>query len=472
MSSVRGRVVSRLAAVLLAPGLLVAGAMAGAGPAAAADGSSPQGGATATLNGLKTSDQAVIRQEGGEELKTGAGLFEMSVEEGGTLQTYSIDIHNPAQELARYQEATWSESTLHDNRDAGRIRWMLRHSYPQVNDLAKLASESGARQLTPGTAAAGTQVAIWRLSDAADVEAVDPNAEKLADHLQRAAKGLPEPEASLTLAPPAVSGKGGERLGPVTVHTNAPTVTVTPGADAVSLGVRIVGADGKPVTTAKDGSKLFFDVPTGTEPGTTSLTAQSATTVPVGRAFTGTGEHAKSQTQILAGSSGSTVSSTATAHWADEGAIPAVTAEKNCGKGGVDVTVANGGDGPFRFPLAGADYEIAPGETRTVTVPVEEEQPYEIKITGPDASERTFTGVLDCETAGTNGDETGLAPQTGSGPPVDSDDAATTGGEPDLAETGSSSNTPLLVGVALGLVVVGGVAMALVRKRKRGPSGD
>lgn len=470
MSSVRGRVVSRLAAILLAPGLLVAGATAG--PAAADERSSPQGGATATLNGLKTSDQAVIHQDGGEDLKAGAGLFEMSVEDGGTLQTYSIDIHNPAQALARYQEVTWSESSLHDNRDAGRIRWILQHSYPQVNDLAKLASESGARQLTPGTAAAGTQVAIWRLSDAADVEAVDPDAEKLADHLQRAAKRLPEPKASLTLAPPDVSGKAGDRLGPVTVHTNSPTVTVTPGADAASLGVRVVGADGRPVTAAKDGSKLFFDVPPGTEPGTTSLIAQSATTVPVGRAFTGTGEHAKSQTQILAGSSGSTVSSTATARWADEGAIPAVTSEKNCAEGGVDVTVANEGDGPFRFPLAGTAHEVAPGETRTVTVPVQEDQPYEIKIAGPDASERTFTGVLDCETAGTGGDETELAPQTGSESPIGSDDTATTGGEPDLAETGSSSNTPLLVGIALGLVVVGGVAMALVRKRKRGPSGD
>ncbi|AXK37793.1 TQXA domain-containing protein [Streptomyces armeniacus] len=465
----------------MAPGLLAAGAIAGAGPAAADSGPSPQGGATATLNGLKTSDQAVVRQDGAEDLKTGAGLFEMSVEDGGTLQTYSLDVHNPAQELARYQEVPWRASSLHDNRDAGRIRWILQHSYPQVNDLEKLASEARTGPLTPGTAAAGTQVAIWRFSDGADVRAVDPAAEKLADHLRSAARKMAEPKASLALTQPAVSGKDGGRLGPVTVHTSARNVTVTPGADAAASGVRITDKKGRPVTTARHGSELYFDVPAGAEPGTTSLTAQSATTIPVGRTLTGTGELAKSQTQILAGSSGSTVSATATARWADQGAIPALTAEKNCADGGVDVTSENKGDGPFRFTLGDVDYEIAPGETRTVTVPVAEDQSYKIEIPVPEGtgdggdygsgedSGRTFTGVLDCEPGATGSDEAGLAPQTGAETPLDGgDDTATTGGEPDLAETGNSSNTPLIIGLALGLVVVGGAAMLLVRKRKPG----
>ncbi|MGW7353881.1 thioester domain-containing protein [Streptomyces sp. NPDC054784] len=474
MTSVRGRATARLASVLLASGLLTAGAVAGAGQAAARGGLPEQGGAAATLNGLKTYGQALVRQEEGGDLKTGAGLFEMSVEDGGTLQTYSLDVHNPAQELARYQEVPWRASSLHGNRDAGRIRWILQHSYPQVNDLAKLASAARSGALTPETAAAGTQVAIWRLADGTDARAVDPAAQKLADHLTRAARKTAEPEGSLTLTPPAVAGKDGGRLGPVTVHTNAETVTVTPGPDAAAGGVRITDAEGRPVTMARDGAKLYFDVPAGAEPGTTTLTAQAATTVPVGRTFTGTGELARSQTQILAGSSGSTVSATAAVRWADKGPIPAVTAQKNCAEGGVDVTSANRGDEAFRFTLRDVGYEIAPGETRTITFPVGEDQPYRVELPAPEGADgggdRTFSGVLDCEAAGAEGadEEAGLSPQTGSESPVLGGDTATTDGGPDLAETGSDSDTPLLVGVAVGLVVVGGAAMVLVRKRKPG----
>src|SRR4051812_45463832 len=117
MISVRRRGAARLAAAVLASGLVAAGAIATAGPAVADDATPHQGGATATLGGLKTSDLAVIHQEGGQDQKVGAGLFEMTVDGGGTLQTYCIDIHNPTQRQAQYQEVPWSASSLHDNAD-------------------------------------------------------------------------------------------------------------------------------------------------------------------------------------------------------------------------------------------------------------------------------------------------------------------------------------------------------------------
>lgn len=465
MTSVRGRGLPRLAAAVLLPALLAAGAVAGAGPAVADDGSAPSGGVEATLSGLKTFDQAVIRKDG-KDVKTSAGLFEMSVEDGGTLQTYGIDAHNPAQERARYQEVPSSASSLHDNRNAGKIRWILQHSYPQVNDLAKLSEVSGAGQLSPGTAAAGTQIAIWRFSNGAKVKAADRGAEKLADYLQRAAGKAPEPKGSLTVSPPAVSGQAGHRVGPVTVRTSAQSVTVAPSPDAASLGIRLVGADGKEITSAKDGGKLYFDVPAGIDPGSASLTVESATTVPVGRTFTGTGEYAMSQTQILAGSSQSTVSATADVNWADGGAIPAVTAAETCTDDGVDVTAANTGDDAFDFSLAGEQYEIAPDETRTMTVPVREDQPYRITISGPEGFEKTFTGVLDCVTAGERSDDVGLTPQMGTGTVSDGTGTATTDGEAGLAETGSGSNTPVIIGIAAALVVGGAVVLLLVRRRR------
>jgi TQXA domain-containing protein len=451
----------------LVSGLVAVGVLAGTGTAAAEETTQSQGGATATIGGLKTYGDAVIHEDTGDQ-QVSAGLFEMAVDGGGTLQTYCVDIHNPTQRDAKYHETAWSGTSLGANKNAGKIRWILQNSYPQVNDLATLAAKAGVQGgLTEQDAAAGTQVAIWRYSDDADVDAVDPQAEKLAAYLQKSAVDVAEPQASLTLDPPAVSGHPGELLGPVTVHTNATGVTVTPPADAATSGVRIVGKDGKPLTSAVNGSQVFFDVPEdaagGTAQafssggGTAEITVQASTTVPVGRAFA---SETRSQTQILAGSSESTVSAAASATWAKKGAIPALSAAKNCAKGGVDITAANRGDEAFTFQLMGAEHSIPAGESRTVTIPLQEDQPYDFTITGPGGLEKRFTGILDCKTQGAPG---GNATQILSEP-----SPATVGGTADdtnLAATGGSSTTPLIAGIAIALVVIGGAALVLVGKK-------
>ncbi|OIJ84767.1 peptidase [Streptomyces colonosanans] len=449
---------ARLAAATLVSGLAAAGLLATAGVAAADGAPQSEGGATATIGGLKTYGAAVIHN-GGTDEQVPAGLFEMSVDNGGTLQTYCIDIHTPTQKDARYHETPWSGTSLSGNKNAGKIRWILRNSYPQVNDLAALAAKAGVKSLTEQDAAAGTQVAIWRYSDGADVDAVDPKAEKLADYLEKSARNLPEPAASLTLDPPAVSGHPGERLGPVTVHTNADSVTVRPPADATASGVKIVGKDGKTVTSATDGSRIYFQVPKDAQDGWVELSVQASTTVPVGRAFA---SETRSQTQILAGSSESTVSATATANWAMTGAIPALSGEKNCAKGGVDITAVNKGDEPFTFALMGTEHTIAVGKSQTVTIPLQEGQAYDFTIKGPGGYQKRFKGVLDCKTEGS---AVGLTTQTLSEPsPVTAGSPAAV--ESNLAETGASNTTPLIAGTAIGLVVIGGGALLLLRVKK------
>ncbi|MET7977946.1 Cys-Gln thioester bond-forming surface protein [Streptomyces mirabilis] len=456
--SARRRGAARLAAATLVSGLVAAGALATAGAAAADDAPQSQGGATATIGGLKTYGAAVVHDHGVDQ-QVSAGLFEMSVDGGGMLQTYCIDLHNPTQRDAQYQETSWSGTSLNGNKDAGKIRWILQHSYPQVNDLAALADMAGAYGLTEQDAAAGTQVAIWRYSDGADVDALDPQAEKLADYLQKNARNVAEPKASLTLDPPAVSGHAGERLGPITVHTDADSVTVTPPADAAASGVKVVGKDGKAITSAADGSRLYFDVPKDATDGSAALTVQASTTVPVGRAFaSGT----RSQTQILAGSSESTVSATATANWAKEGAIPALSATTNCAKGGVDVTATVTGDAPFTFELMGAEHTVAAGKSLTVTVPLQEDQAYDFTLTGPNGFEKHFTGMLDCKTQGSASD---ITTQTVGEPSPALASTDSTGGT-NLAETGGSGATPIIAGIAVALVVIGGTAVLLLRKKK------
>ncbi len=461
----RSRGAARLAAATLASGIVVASGLVTAGPAAADEALQNPGGATATMGGLETYGDAVVHEDGGQRTVS-AGLFEMSVEDGGTLQTYCIDLDNPTQQDARYRETPWSGTSLNGNKDAGRIRWILRNSYPQVNDLAALAEKAGAAGLTEQDAAVGTQVAIWRYSDGADVRAVEPQAEKLADYLEKSARNLAEPKASLTLDPPAVSGRVGERLGPVTVHTDANSVTVTPSADAAAEGVRVVDEDGEAVTTARDGSRLYFDVPEDAADGSAGLTAQASTTVPVGRAFA---SETRSQTQILAGSSESTVSATATANWAATGPVPALSAEKNCAAGGLDITAANQGDEPFTFELMGTEHTIAAGATEKVTVPLQEDQAYDFTITGPNGFEQRFKGVLDCATE-TVAEEGGDKVQTLTEPTPATAAGPSTGGT-DLAETGSSGATVLIGGAAIALVVVGGAAL-LLAGRKKAPAKD
>ncbi|MEZ3183026.1 Cys-Gln thioester bond-forming surface protein [Streptomyces pimonensis] len=459
----------RVAAAAATAGLLTTGLLAGAGGAAADEGDvHHQGGAVATLDGLKTYDSARLDVGDGKTRNITAGLFEMSVEGSGRLQSYCIDIHNPTQSKAKYLETPWAQTSLGANENAGRILWILQNSYPQVDDLTTLAQKSGAEGLTAKTAAAGTQVAIWRFSDGAKVEARDAQAEKLADWLEAQAQNLQEPRTSLTLEPNAVSGKAGGKLGPVTVRTDAGQVSVAASADAAGAGVKVTDKSGQAVTSAGDGAELYFDVPEGTADGSASLTVRATTEIPVGRAFA---SPSKSQTQILAGSSESTVTADATANWATKGAIPSVTAEKNCAEGGVDVTASNEGDAPFTFELAGAEHTVEPGGSKTVTVPVDEDAAYDLTVEGPNGFSERFQGVLDCKTQGTPAPGTGTpgtdedAPSSAPSPAGGSSED-TTGGEGDLANTGSSSATPVIAGIAVALVAAGGAAMFFLRRKK------
>jgi TQXA domain-containing protein len=478
------RAVRSAAAALFTTCLLTVGTTAAATPAAAAtDEPYRQGGATATLEGLKTYGQAVV-EEDGEQLTTGAGLFEMAVDGGGRLQTYGLDVDNPTQQHARYGETDWARTSLHDNPDRGKILWILRHSYPQVDDLRALAKSARSGRLTPQTAAAGTQVAIWRFTDGRSagrgdtgrvrIEAADPAAERLADHLQRSARQSAEPEASLSLDPAVLPRRGGGRLGPFTVRSGVSgagiAVSQTPGAAAP--GARITGRDGKPLESVRHGARLYLDVPEKQRAGTGSITVQAAAKVPVGRAFTGIDGHGTSQAQILAGSSRSMVSATAAVTWAENGAIPAVRAEKDCADDGVSLTVDNAGDRALRFRLAGRQYTVAASGSRTFRVPVREDQAYRIPFTDPHGPDKTFTGVLDCATRSADpitpaGADAAGAPELRTATVGGGGARSEAGG--DLAETGAGS-TPLIAGVAVGLVVAGAVTVLAVRRKS--PDGN
>ncbi|WP_335977970.1 MULTISPECIES: thioester domain-containing protein [Streptomycetaceae] len=464
---------ARFAAAGVTAGLLAAGVFAGATTAAADGGNSgdstattTSGGATGKLGELAPGmyGGATVTDKSGKSAPELAGLFQLKLDDGTSVYTYCIDLYRGADTSgnAVYHEVPWSATSLtQEGRDkdvAGKITWILQHSFPTVNDLGALATTAGSGPLTKESAAAGTQVAIWRLSDDPKAAANDPAAEKLADYLDQSAQAVAEPSPSLELTPPSVSGKSGGRIGPITAHTSATGAQAVLAADAPD-GVKLVDGDGKPVTSVSDGSQLYFDVPAGTKEGSTSVTVSATTSVPVGRAFAGTNSktNGPSQTMILAGTSQSEIKATATATWADQGPIPALSAQVNCSKSGVDVSASNKGDESFTFTLEGKTYTIAPGESQTITVPVAEDQGYKIDIALPDKSVKTFKGVLDCKAA--------TAPPTI--PATNQPSPASASDTGNLAETGSSSATPMIAGIAVALVVVGGGAVFFFRRNAR-----
>lgn len=457
---------ARLAAAGVTAGVLAVGAFAGATSAGADSGGSggdsataSSGGATGTLGELVPGmyGDATVTGKDGKAAPELAGLFQLNLSDGTSVYTYCIDLYNGADTSGggAYHEVPWSATSLtqqgRDKDVAGKITWILQHSFPTVNDLDALAKTAGSGPLTKTSAAAGTQVAIWRLSDDPKAAADDPAAETLADYLDQSAQAVAEPSPSLELTPSSVSGKSGGRIGPVTAHTSATGAQAVLAPD-VPAGVKLVDGDGKPVTTVSDGSQFYFDVPAGTKEGGTSVTVSATTSVPVGRAFAGTNSKGgSSQTMILAGTSQSEIKATAAATWADQGPIPALTAQVNCAKSGVDVSATNKGDEAFTFTLEGKTYTIAPGKSQTITVPVAEDQGYKIDIALPDKSVKTFKGVLDCKAA--------TPPPT-----LPANQPSPAGGSGNLAETGSSNSTPLIAGIAVALVVVGGGAVVFFRR--------
>ncbi|WP_225799915.1 LAETG motif-containing sortase-dependent surface protein [Streptomyces sp. NK15101] len=474
MFSVRGRGVARLAATILVSGLVATGTIATAGSALADEGASGTGGVTAKLGGLTDDKGAVeITEKNGSKWSVDGGLFTMEVEGGGSLFTYCIDLRTGAKRDFNYKEVGWDESSLHNNANAGKILWILEHAYPKLS--AETLGGNVGVDLSKQEAAAGTQAAIWTLSDDVVATPKDEDAEKLKKYLLEKAVELDEPTASLSLSPATVAGKAGEKLGPITVTTNAETAKLATAAGAPA-GVQVVGKDGKPVTDVKSGDQVYFDVPAGTADGTAELTAEATTKVSLGRAFVSI--DGPSQTLILAGSSDSTVTAKASATWAKKGAVPSVTVAKDCAKGGLEIIAGNKGDEAWTFDLKGASYTVGAGETKTITVPLAEDEAYKFTITGPNGFEETFEGVLDCKTA-TPGPKPSETPSTtpSATPSTPSTTGGTTGdttgttgttttGGGDLAETGSSSATPMIAGIAAALVVIGGGAVFFLRKKK------
>jgi TQXA domain-containing protein len=324
---------TRLIAPVLAAGLTTVAPIALAGSAQADD-----GGATVVLHKpeLVPGEADTVRLNDSDWLATG-GVLRLDTGPDTWLPGYCVDItHEPA-EGSTYHEAPWSTSPVSANPDKGKILWVLQHSFPYVSDLPHLASEAGVASLTPAQAAVATQAAIWQFSDHVKAVPTNADASKLTSYLVgHASNATTEPGASLTLTPATLTGTPGSTVGPVVVGGDATTVDVALDTSAVKAGVVITdgkhailsGADGRLLTPAKPGDKLYLEIPSDAAAGSATLTATASARVSAGRVFTTTEKNSMGttgQTLILAQSQTENVTAKATTTWTASSATPTPT---------------------------------------------------------------------------------------------------------------------------------------------------
>ncbi|GAA1137305.1 TQXA domain-containing protein [Kitasatospora gansuensis] len=448
----QGRALSRIAGVMLASSMLLGSGMMLAGSASAV--SQESTGTKAKLkDGLRHS--GTVRYElNGHQKEVQGGILQLETEDKKILDTYCIDLLSPTKPSADYTETGWASSSLAGKPEqAGKILWILRNSYPQLN-LAQLRESSKIKDLSEDDAAVGTQAAIWYFSDGVNAVPDDAEAKQLTEYLRQKAVKLEEPKPTLTLNPSAVSGKSGDLLGPITVTTNGASVALALDEAGTKAGLSITDKAGKAVKTAKTGDEIYAKAPAGANPGTATIKATTSAEVSVGRAFTGVNaQNEHSQTLILAGSEPVPAAATVALNWAPAGPIPAVTAKVDCVEGAVVVTATNKGDQDFTFTLSGQTVTVPPGGTKSVPVKVAEDTAYDIVVSGPNGFKAEFKGVLNCKTD-TAASPTPKAPSASPSGPV-------------LANTGGGGQTPLVAGIAGALVIAGAAAVFTLRRRGR-----
>ncbi|MCF2530024.1 Cys-Gln thioester bond-forming surface protein [Yinghuangia soli] len=404
--------------------------------------------------------------------------------DGNVIKVYCIDLATGIDTAAEYREGSWSDSWLSDSEKTRRINWVLNNSYPKIENLDQLATAAGITQsaenkLTVQDAVAATQAAIWHYSNGVQLpnqprKGQDRDIPKLYAYLTGAANaGIAEPKPGLALTPASAQGVAGDKIGPLKVETNAKGAVTVKVEGATPDGVTLVDGAGKPATSAADGTELFAKVPAGTAPGKLDISAETTSSVSIGRVFIGK-SRTETQTLISAGASQVKASAKGSFSWAKTPkAVPAADSAIDCAKKGLVVTLTNTGDAAGDFKVGDTAVNVPANGSKTHVVPVAEDADFTIKVTGPEGYEKTFSGKLDCVTPPPVVDEEPPVDDTPAEPivkqptPAPSTPAPAVEGK-DLAETGGSdSNNGLMAGIAGALLLAGGGAVFLAKRRGR-----
>ena len=205
-----------------------------------------------------------------------AGIIHARPPEGGAdLSLYCIDILTATYGGIGYRLGTWDTANV-----------------PNVGYVTRLLDEYYPNTAAPALAnlnetAAAVQAAIWYFTDKYVLNAGDPLHSAVAAivaHIQGAGPVGEQPKPTLTITPSHVSGPAHKVLGPFTVTTNHPPVTVTATGGTMFSnpeGTRRLG-DGTTATVDSDRQEIWLR---SAGPTVAVLEATSTATVPHGNVY-------------------------------------------------------------------------------------------------------------------------------------------------------------------------------------------
>lgn len=219
------------------------------------------------------------------------GLIPEGSDEDDALLTYCIDIHTALDEDSSYMEGTWEESEV-PNLEL--VRWVLLNGFPNASD-EELFDAAG---VTEGddwdeeeaglVAYAGTQAAVWNLTDSFELDLDDPIQEDESDaaaaivdiyeYLVDNATELPDPsEYFIELDGFDDARFEDGRFGPYWINSTAGDVALE--AEGGSLELE----DGSPATEVADGEDFYISL----DEGVTDIVLGGSASfdLPVGRVF-------------------------------------------------------------------------------------------------------------------------------------------------------------------------------------------
>lgn len=212
------------------------------------------------------------------------GLVAVTVD-GRTLTSYRTEM-TPVDAPADYRQGgwnstkSWPSATVHARRAT--LNWILHNSYPAVptDQLAsRLGEDPRTLHVNASQAVAATQAAIWHVTGAlagTDLPQFTAGERLLyRDLTMRAGTLDSKPAPRLSIDPSSVSGTAGGQAGPLTVHSNAPSVTLS-----TTGGVSLV--DGTDSGAVHDGQRVSLRLPAGAA-GSGAVHAAATATVHRGR---------------------------------------------------------------------------------------------------------------------------------------------------------------------------------------------
>ncbi|MET8997259.1 thioester domain-containing protein [Amycolatopsis sp. NPDC004169] len=267
-------------------------------------------------------------------------LFSLKLSDGSTLRLYCVQITVGMRTDVDMVERPWSKYPAANSpfeRNSAKINWVLHHGYPGValDVLGSALAKSGVKVhdgISEREAIAATQAAVWHFSDGVNLNLTKPLAEYgtadagadvaalygylTGDENQGIAQ---QPKPTLNIAAEKTEGAAGTKIGPFSVATSGDITSLT---TELPNGVKVTDAEGKELKTAdvKDGSKLFVDVPAGTQPGNGSFSLKVTGELDTGRLFVANNYASlPAQSLIVAASEKTRVTAKAAVTWTEAG---------------------------------------------------------------------------------------------------------------------------------------------------------